>query len=263
MTVINSLFSWLVQARYLDGNPLALRSHTHSGHRAGVTRFLPLEHWTEVKQTILTMPVDSATEQRRAARTRWVFSLLYLAGLRAAEASALLMGNFFERRGTDGRSRWWLEVHGKGSKTRLVPVGEELLAELKSYRLSCGMKPIPSLSEMRPAILPLIGGDAPLSRAAIYDLVKRTMLTTADRVAAKGANFAAAAEHIRRASTHWLRHTTGTHMSESLDVKVVRDHLGHENLATTSLYVHTEEDARHDVTSAAHRVNWTPPSTAS
>ena len=62
---------------------------------------------------------------------------------------------------------------------------------------------------------------------------------------------------IEQASTHWLRHTAGTHMTDAgLDVKVVRDNFGHATISTTSIYVHSEHDARHDATQAAHCIGW-------
>ena len=44
-----------------------------------------------------------------------------------------------------------------------------------------------------------------------------------------------------------------------MDLKNVRDNLGHENIATTSVYVHVADDARHDATSGGHRVGWRTP----
>jgi hypothetical protein len=48
------------------------------------------------------------------------------------------MGQFFVRRDTDGTMRWWLTVHGKGDKERLVPATRELMTELTRYRQSLG-----------------------------------------------------------------------------------------------------------------------------
>ena len=72
----------------------------------------------------------------------------------------------------------------------------------------------------------------------------------------QGPEFEAAAAHIEQASTHWMRHTAGSHLSGKADLKMVRDNLGHANISTTSIYLHSEEDARHDATSAVHRVGW-------
>lgn len=83
------------------------------------------------------------------------------------------------------------------------------------------------------------------------------MRTTAYRLRAKGDEWAAAADQIEEASTHWLRHTAGTHMTDAgMDVKTVRDNFGHATISATSIYVHSEDDARHDATQVAHRIKW-------
>ena len=53
------------------------------------------------------------------------------------------------------------------------------------------------------------------------------------------------AERLRRASTHWLRHTFATHFLQTGgELAILRDLLGHKSLATTSVYVTTERDNR-------------------
>ncbi len=259
MSVLNALMTWLVAAGYLAGNPLALSRRPRQMASARVTRFLPFEHWDEVKATIEAMPATTPREAAHAARTRWLFSLLYVGALRVSEIGSTSMAGFFMRRAVIGAERWWLEVTGKGHKVRLVPVTAELLAELTRYRLSQGLSPLPQHAEDKPLVLPLIGPDKPLARSAIHEIVKGVMRATAERLRAQGAQFEAAAAHIEQASTHWLRHTAGSHLSEQADLKVVRDNLGHANLSTTSIYLHTEDDARHDATEHAHRVGWRAP----
>lgn len=83
------------------------------------------------------------------------------------------------------------------------------------------------------------------------------MRSTAERLRlSEDPEAVAAAAHFEQASTHWMRHTAGTHLSNEVDLKVVRDNLGHANIATTNTYVHSEDDARHDATSGAHRAGW-------
>jgi len=79
-----------------------------------------------------------------------LFSVLYLAGLRLAEIASTRMGAVFSRRDAAGVERWWIEVHGKGGKTRLVPATDELIAELARYRRICGLPPSPQIGETRP-----------------------------------------------------------------------------------------------------------------
>ncbi|GAB2724870.1 hypothetical protein GCM10027019_00460 [Melaminivora jejuensis] len=265
MTILNNLFNWLVQAGYLAGNPLALRRRKAAAGSRQVSRFLPQEHWAQVRATIEALPADTPRQALHAARYRWLFSLLYLAGLRISEVCGNRMGDFHARQGTDGQLRWWLSVQGKGSKTRTLPATDELVQELARYRRAHALPDLPREGEERPLLLPVIGASAtlegarPLSRSAIHTLVKDIVRQTAARLRACGPQHEGAACHIEQASAHWLRHTAGTHQSDGMDLKMVRDNLGHANIATTSIYLHTEDDARHDATSQAHRLGWGQP----
>lgn len=259
MSILNSMFNWLVEAGYLAGNPLALRRRPRTGRAPRVSRFLPIEHWAEVRTTIELLPTETARDAKHAARSRWLFSLLYIGGLRVSEVCLNTMGGFFCRRSADGKERWWLELTGKGDKMRLVPATDELMAELIRYRKANDLSPLPREGDATPLLLPIIGPVQPMARTAVHELVKDVVRRTAQRLRAKGADCEAAAAHIEKASTHWMRHTAGTHQSDRMDLKAVRDNLGHANIATTSVYVHSQEDQRHDQTSGAHRVGWSAP----
>ena len=259
LSILNAMLSWLVEAGYLAGNPLALsrRKRRHAAPR--VSRFLPMEHWSAVKDTIEAMPVITERDRQHASRCRWLFSLLYIGGLRVSEICAATIGGFFSRRGADGRERWWLEVAGKGGKARLVPATGELMAELIRYRKASGLSTLPLEGETLPLMMPLIGPAKPMARSAIHEIVKAVVQESAARLRQRGPEFEAAAAHLEQASTHWMRHTAGSHLSEKADIKVVRDNLGHANISTTSIYLHSEDDARHDATAAVHRVGWLTP----
>ncbi|GJH22787.1 hypothetical protein CBA19CS22_39615 [Caballeronia novacaledonica] len=121
VVILNALFSWLVQAGYLAGNPLSLYRQRTRYPAPRITRYLEPGIWQEVKDTIAAVPRETEREIAHATRVRWLFTLLYLGGLRIAEVGANTMGQFFVRRDADGAMRWWLTVHGKGGKERLVP----------------------------------------------------------------------------------------------------------------------------------------------
>ncbi len=260
LSILNGMFNWLVQAGYLVGNPLALRRRKSVPGARHTSRFLPREHWEQVCATIEAWPAKSARQSLHAARYRWLFSLLYLAGLRISEACQGNMGDFSCRKGADARLRWWLGVRGKGDKLRTIPATEELMSELARYRQAHGLPPEPPEHEELPLLLPLINrpgrAQRALGRSTVHAMVKDVVRATAARLRALGPQHEAAARHIERASAHWLRHTAGTHQSDAMDLKMVRDNLGHSNIATTSIYLHTEDDARHDLTSQAHRLGW-------
>lgn len=256
LSILNALLSWLVEAGYLAGNPLALSRRRKRTQGATVSRFLPQELWDVVKETIEAMPTDSERQRLHAARVRWLFSLLYIGGLRVSEICGGNMTGFFGRRSADGRERWWLEVTGKGDKSRLIPATGELMTELMRYRKANGLGSLGGHEDGTPLLLCVIGPRKPMARSAVHEIVKGVVKDGAWRLRMKGPEFEASACHLAQASTHWMRHTAGSHLSDKVDLKVVRDNLGHANISTTSIYLHTEDDARHDATAAVHRVGW-------
>jgi site-specific recombinase XerC len=130
------------------------------------------------------------------------------------------------------------------------------MVELIAYRKANGLSVLPVSREGRPLVLSIIGKEKPLARSAVHEIVKGAMRTTADHLRARGSEWEAAAAQIEAASTHWLRHTAGTHMTDAgLDVKTVGDNFGHATISTTSIYVHSENDARHDATQAVHKLD--------
>lgn len=259
LSILNAMLSWLVEAGYLAGNPLALSRRKRKAAAPRVSRFLPAEHWSLVLRSIEAMPVQTGRERLHASRCRWLFSLLYLGGLRISEVCGTAMGGLFSQRAAQGHERWWLEITGKGGKRRLVPATGELMAELMRYRKAHDLSPLPLAGDETPLVMPLIGPCKPMARSAVHVIVKQVVQQAAERLRQQGPEFEPAAAHIEQASAHWMRHTAGTHLSEKADLKVVRDNLGHANISTTSIYLHSEDDARHDATTAVHRVNWRTP----
>jgi len=262
LVILNALFAWLTEAGYLAGNPLALARRRRAPTQARITRYLSHDLWETVKDTVAAMPTETARERLHAARCRWVLTVLYLGGLRAAEVTGTPMGAFFCRRDAQGTERWWLEVTGKGNKTRLVPASDELIAELARYRRAHGLPPSPQPGETRPLVLPVIGRetgrDKALSRGALHLILKEVFAMAAERLRGRGPEWEGQADVLASASAHWLRHTAGSHMTDQqVDLRFVRDNFGHASIATTSGYLHSEEDARHEATRERHRIGWT------
>lgn len=258
LAVLNSLFTWLVSAGYLAANPLAVLRGSRIAPPARMQRYLDMDLWEQVKECIAQLPQESDRDVEHYYRYRWLFSLLYLCGLRVSELSQNRMGALFSRRDRHGVMRWWIDIIGKGQKTRTVPVTTELMEELERYRTFKGLSPFPTANEDLPLVLP-IGSvqKKPLTRAAIHLIVKRIFADTAARLRAQGPEFESEALHVEQASTHWLRHTAGTHMLEQdMDLLHVRDTLGHESINTTNRYLHTADDARHDATEDKHKIKW-------
>ncbi len=255
--ILNTLFSWLVNAGYLAGNPLSLSRQRARKSRPRVTRYLEEDLWNEVKLTIDTMPKESDREREHYLRMRWLFSLLYLCGLRISEVVGNAMGGFFCRRDKDGEERWWLEIVGKGEKTRIIPATNELMVELARYRREKGLSPFPAHAEDIPLLLPIGTQQRQMTRGAAHAIVKQVFQDTATRLRLRDESSESIAARVEAASAHWLRHTAGSHMANSdVDLRHVRDNLGHESIATTSGYLHSSDDARHRETEERHKIKW-------
>lgn len=68
------MFSWLVNAGYLAGNPLSLRASESGAPR--ITRYLDEDIWPEVKATVDALPRETGREREHYFRLRWLISLI-------------------------------------------------------------------------------------------------------------------------------------------------------------------------------------------
>lgn len=84
-----------------------------------------------------------------------------------------------------------------------------------------------------------------MTRAAIHSIVKQVFKSTANRIRARGADMESSAQRVEQTSAHWLRHTAGSNMANNnVDLRHMRDNLGHESISTTNTYLHSSNDAR-------------------
>jgi len=255
--ILNTLFAWLVNAGYLAGNPLSLSRQRARKAKPRVTRYLEDDLWQAIKTSIDAMPCDTAREQEHYARVRWLISLLYLMGLRISEVVSNPMGGFFRRRDRDGQDRWWLAITGKGDKERLLPATTELMAELARYRQHYGLAALPYGGETTPLLLPIGGTPRTMTRGAVHLIIKQVFDNAIGHLESTGEAHERAAERLRQASAHWLRHTTGSRMMDGqVDLRYVRDNLGHVSISTTSQYLHADDDDRHRATEAGLKLKW-------
>lgn len=255
--ILNVLFSWLVNAGYLAGNPLSLSRQRNRKAKPRITRYLDEDLWLEVKLTIDTMPKETERDREQYFRMRWLFSLLYLCGLRISEVIGNTMGSFFCRLDKNGEKRWWLEILGKGDKLRIVPATNELMVELARYRREKGFATLPLSGENLPLLLPIGRRTDPMTRGALHAIVKKIFEKTAIRLRQCGEQSEVIADRVEQASAHWLRHTAGSHMANNdIDLRHVRDNLGHESINTTNNYLHSSDDVRHQETEDLHKIKW-------
>jgi len=118
-----------------------------------------------------------------------------------------------------------VRVFGKGSKERLVPLGEEALAWLQRYYEE-GRS---ALLKERPSDYVFVTGrGGPMTREAFWHLIKK---------------HAAAAIPGKALSPHTLRHAFATHLlNHGADLRVVQLLLGHADISTTQIYTHVARE---------------------
>ncbi len=251
ITIINALFSYLVEAGYLAGNPLGLmrrkakRQSTDSQKLAIGQRFLEQPLWQLVVQFIEAMPQETLSQKKRYERTRFLFHLLYLLGPRVSEVANAKMGDVKQLHG-----KWWWEITGKGNKTQLVPVNDALLHALMRYRQFYGRPPLPQPDETCPLLLRL-NGQQPVTNTTVYRIVKNTFAACARTIEQERPDYA---KKLLKASTHWLRHTAITHQTDAgIELRYIKRSARHESLETTLLYQHAEDDRWHEAM-AEHQI---------
>jgi integrase/recombinase XerD len=156
----------------------------------------------------------------RGLRDRALLEVLYATGLRVSELIGLKM---FELSLTDGLVR----VFGKGSKERLVPLGEVAVEWLGRW-----------LAEGRPVLLGGVSSDFVFVTARKSVMMSRQMAWTLIKKYALVAGIPK-----ERISPHVLRHAFATHLlNHGADLRVVQMLLGHADISTTQVYTHVARE---------------------
>ena len=242
MGILSGLFGYLVEAGYLAGNPLTLRrrrGESRKSRHAAAERYLDHALWHSVLAFIDTLPAQSRREQQHYERVRWLFRFLYGASLRVSEAAQAKSSDLSQRRG-----KWWLHVVGKGGAEGDVPISDELMRDLARYRQFHSMPAVPTALEGGPLVMSVTGRtDQFLTPTAVYLIVKEVFRRAA---ASLESTDPTGAQTLRRASTHWLRHTSATHQADAgNDIRFIQKNLRHASIETTAIYLHAEDDLRH------------------
>lgn len=240
---VGALFQHLVNAGYLYRNPVRLMRLKRPGRNQKTRRFLTDEMRQVVAEHIREMPTDSRERMARRARAIWIMSLFTRTGLRISEALGGSMGDFYcELR--EEREQWWLDVTGKGGKRRQVAVPQDVIEELRRYRVISGdiTSALPQRGENAP-LISRMRGQGPMGRGGLHRFIKALFVEIDGKLEAAGHPLAG---QFTPVSTHWLRHTAATEwLRRGATIKDVQEQLGHGDISTTGQYLHSEDDRRH------------------
>ena len=241
LVILRSMFMWLVQTRYCVFNPwdvvnFKAAQQERLGSKLELTRVLSAEQWQFLVAHVAKKP--DGLVKRRA-----VFLLLfaYSTALRVSELAAARKSHLYSMglRGQLG-SRWMLSVIGKGSKERPVPMNSDVIAALESYLEIRGLSMQSPADEDFP-LLANLGAHSELSPSGVYTVLKGIFADAAQELRQLGHE--QDASRMLDASTHWIRHSRGSHLaSEGFPVALIQQLLGHASLATTSIYTRNHEE---------------------
>jgi integrase/recombinase XerD len=208
VAAVRGFFRFLVLDRRLDGSP----ADDLRPPRAwpALPTFLSI---AEV-DTLIAQPDVSAT---LGLRDRAMIELLYATGLRVSELVGVRLADLH-------LDEHYLTCIGKGSKERLVPIGDQATDWIRKYSSQARRTLLKGRASPR-LFLNARGG--PLSRVGFWKILK---------------------QHARRAglprtiSPHVLRHSFATHLLErGADLRAIQLMLGHADLSTTQIYTHVLE----------------------
>ncbi len=194
----------------------------------------PPRAWKVLPRYLAVEDVDRLLEQPvvttpRGLRDRALIELLYATGMRVTELLSL-------RPADVNLEASYLTCTGKGSKQRIVPIGDEAADWVRKY-----------IRESRPALLkkrtsPRLfvnakGGGPGLTRVGFWKILK-----TYARQAG-----------LKALSPHMLRHSFATHLLErGADLRAIQMMLGHADLSTTQIYTHVLEQRMRSIYDRFH-----------
>jgi len=207
---IKSFFQYLTYSGTIDTNPGTLLESPKLGRKLPVVLTVH-----EIDKVVAAIDLSKPEGHRNKA----IIETLYGCGLRVSELIHLRLSDIYASEG-------FIKVSGKGSKERLVPIGQTALREIDFY-LQNSRNHL-QVTKSAANILFLNRRGKGLSRVMIFTIIKELALK---------------AEIHKKISPHTFRHSFATHLIEGgADLRAVQEMLGHESILTTEIYTHLDRE---------------------
>lgn len=209
LSALRGFFRFLVRERAIETDP------TELVERPKLARKLPrVLSYEDVDKILAAPPLDTA----RGVRDSAMIHLMYASGLRVSELCSLKVGDLDRKVGT-------VAPLGKGSKRRIVPVGQIALERIELYIEH--VRPHAKGATVDPHLFLSPRGKR-FTRQGLWKLLKAY---------ARGAGIKTPI------SPHKLRHSFATHLLRGgADLRAVQAMLGHADLGTTEIYTRVAQD---------------------
>ena len=236
LSVLSSMFRWLIEQRYVLANPFAgIKVRGARQATLDTTRSFSEGEWKLVRTVAQGLEWSYGWQPSAAQRLRFLIDFSYSTGLRAGELVHATLGSIE----VDAHGGTWLHVVGKGSKAGKVVLPGLARGALDRHLAQRGLPVTPTKWNPATPLLGSLEGEAGITPKRLWAIVKRLFATTANVL---GDTNPALAEKLRRATPHWMRHTHATHaLQRGAELTTVRDNLRHASLSTTSMYLHSDD----------------------
>lgn len=205
---LRSFYRFLHLDGYIENDPTELLETPKIG-----------KHLPEVLSVSEIDRIEEAIDlsQPEGHRDRAIVEVLYSCGLRVSELCGLRMSDLSLDEG-------YIRVQGKGSKQRLVPIGNRACKELELWLMDRNALPIPP--EEQDYVFVSIRRKRHLSRITVFHWIKI---------------YAERAGISKPISPHTFRHSFATHLLEGgANLRAIQSMLGHESITTTEIYTHID-----------------------
>jgi len=212
--------------RYLFGEDLVHSDITVNIELPKIGRKLPVVLEIHEVEKLLDQPEIT---EKKGLRDRAILEFLYATGVRVSELVNLDQSDVKSEEG-------FVKIFGKGSKERLVPVGNVALAFIDKYKrlVRNGLAAKGKSGDL--LFLNMRGTG--ISRVSVWKIIKKYI------------NQAGIEKNV---SPHTLRHSFATHMLEGgADLRSVQEMLGHSDISTTQIYVHLDREYLKEVIQSFH-----------
>lgn len=199
---IKAFFNFLVLNEMIETSPFRLVTMPKSERKLPDT--LSVDDVFGMLET-----VDLST--KFGHRNRAILELLYSCGLRVSELCDLKIKDvLFEDQ--------LLRVTGKGDKTRIVPIGEIAIEQLKLY--------LQGNDDHNNGTIFISNKGGKLTRVQVFNIVRTAALNAGIK---------------KNVSPHTLRHCYASHLlANGANLRIIQALLGHESISTTEIYTHVE-----------------------
>jgi site-specific recombinase XerD len=247
LNVCKALMAFLAAAGYVQFNPFAFAKKIRPladdiAPDIELTRRISRFQWD-----VLMEAIERISDEDDRLRAQAILRLALVTGLRLAELVGARWGRVKAVTERDGRTRWKLTVLGKGGKWRDVPIVDDVMVQLREWMRRRDLPVNPGQADDETPIIARKDG-MPITESGLYWLIKQYFALGHALMTERGHDAEAAV--FEKASTHWIRHSTGSIMAdEGVPPTHIQKLLGHVSVATTSIYTDTSGDEIHKAVS--------------